>query len=173
MPVVVHTRQAENDTLDLLQAQLVSGVLQCLPSHGRWQSKLDQGFYISISGIVTFKNAANVRDAAKVPADRLPIKRIRLGLHRCRSAVKPTNRRMQPRRRFRRIASNAGRDLYVRKPLITPYGYSVAATKFALFLTTCWALEFAVKKSSKVLNCGWKHVFLASMLSAGIGHQFK
>jgi TatD DNase family protein len=35
---------------------------------------LDQGFYVSISGIVTFKNAANVRDvAAKVPADRLLI----------------------------------------------------------------------------------------------------
>jgi hypothetical protein len=50
---------------------------------------LDQGFYVSISGIVTFKNAANVRDvAAKVPADRLLIETIRRGSRRYQNAVK-------------------------------------------------------------------------------------
>jgi TatD DNase family protein len=76
MPVVVHTRQAEKDTLDLLQAHRgVKGVLHCFTeSWSMAKEALDQGFYVSISGIVTFKNAANVRDvAAKVPADRLLI----------------------------------------------------------------------------------------------------
>ena len=76
MPVVVHTRQAEKDTLDLLQAHMgVEGVLHCFTeSWSMAKQALDQGFYISISGIVTFKNAENVRDvAAKVPADRLLI----------------------------------------------------------------------------------------------------
>ena len=76
MPVVVHTRQAEKDTLDLLQAHAgVKGVLHCFTeSWSMAKQALDQGFYVSISGIVTFKNAANVRDvAAKVPADRLLI----------------------------------------------------------------------------------------------------
>ena len=76
MPVVVHTRQAEKDTLDLLRAHRgVKGVLHCFTeSWSMAKEALDQGFYVSISGIVTFKNAANVRDvAAKVPADRLLI----------------------------------------------------------------------------------------------------
>lgn len=76
MPVVVHTRQAEKDTLDLLQAHRgVEGVLHCFTeSWSMAKQALDLGFYVSISGIVTFKNAENVRDvAAKVPADRLLI----------------------------------------------------------------------------------------------------
>ena len=76
MPVVVHTRQAEQDTLNLLRAhQGVAGVLHCFTeSWSMAKQALDLGFYISISGIVTFKNAANVREvAAKVPAERLLI----------------------------------------------------------------------------------------------------
>lgn len=74
MPAVVHTRQAEKDTLDLLRAHSgVRGVLHCFTeSWSMAKQALDLGFYISISGIVTFKNAESVREvAAKVPADRL------------------------------------------------------------------------------------------------------
>ena len=74
LPVVVHTRAAEADTRQLITAQPgVRGVLHCFTES--WtlaQAALDQGYYVSISGIVTFRNADNVREVAKkVPADRL------------------------------------------------------------------------------------------------------
>jgi TatD DNase family protein len=76
LPVIVHTRQAEVDTLDLLRAHAgAHGVLHCFTES--WlmaKQALDMGFFISISGIVTFKNADNVREvAAQVPANRLLI----------------------------------------------------------------------------------------------------
>jgi TatD DNase family protein len=74
LPVVVHSRAAEADTLDLLRAHPgARGVLHCFTeswtlAHGA----LDLGWYVSVSGIVTFRNADNVRDVAKrIPADRL------------------------------------------------------------------------------------------------------
>ena len=76
LPVIVHTRQAEADTLDLLRAYAgVRGVLHCFTeSWSLAKHALDLGFFISISGIVTFKNAGNVREVARqVPADRLLI----------------------------------------------------------------------------------------------------
>lgn len=74
LPVVVHSRSAERDTLDLLRChEDVIGVLHCFTES--WQlaaAALDLGYYISISGIVTFRNGGNVRDIAKkVPRDRL------------------------------------------------------------------------------------------------------
>lgn len=74
LPVVVHTRMAETDTMDLIEAHHgVTGVLHCFTeSWSMAKRALDLGFYVSISGIVTFKNGANVRDVAKrVPSDRL------------------------------------------------------------------------------------------------------
>ena len=74
--MIVHTRQAEADTLDLLRAYAgVRGVLHCFTeSWSLAKQALDLGFFISISGIVTFKNAENVREVARqVPADRLLI----------------------------------------------------------------------------------------------------
>lgn len=74
-PVIVHTRGARADTLTLLrEAQLAQGgVLHCFTED--WdmaRAALDLGFYISISGIVTFRNADALRDVARqVPADRL------------------------------------------------------------------------------------------------------
>ncbi len=74
-PVVVHTRGARADTLALLrEAQLASaGVLHCFTED--WdmaKAALDLGFYISLSGIVTFRNAEALREVARqVPADRL------------------------------------------------------------------------------------------------------
>lgn len=76
LPTIVHTRAAEEDTLSLLRAHPdARGVLHCFTeSWSMAKQALDQGFYISISGIVTFKNAENVREVAvKVPADRLLI----------------------------------------------------------------------------------------------------
>ncbi len=74
-PVIIHTRGARADTLDLLrQAQLPqAGVLHCFTED--WdmaKAALDMGYYISLSGIVTFRNADALRDVARqVPADRL------------------------------------------------------------------------------------------------------
>jgi TatD DNase family protein len=74
LPVIVHTRSAEADTLDLLRAHPGSiGVLHCFTeSWALARGALELGWYISISGIVTFRNADNVRDVARrVPVDRL------------------------------------------------------------------------------------------------------
>lgn len=76
LPVVVHTRAAEADTLDLMRAYSdVTGVLHCFTES--WEmaaAALDLGYYISLSGIVTFRNGANVREVARrVPRDRLLI----------------------------------------------------------------------------------------------------
>ena len=75
-PLVIHTRDSLDETLDLLErerAAEVGGVLHCYT--GGWedaQRGLALGFYISFSGILTFRNAADLRDvAAKVPEDRL------------------------------------------------------------------------------------------------------
>jgi TatD DNase family protein len=77
-PLVIHTRSASDDTLRLMreeQAGEVGGVLHCFTE--TWEvakAGLDFGFYISFSGIVTFKNAQDLRDVAlKVPLDRLLI----------------------------------------------------------------------------------------------------
>lgn len=74
-PVIVHTRGARADTLHLLrEAQLPQGgVLHCFTEDWDMASAaLDLGFYISLSGIVTFRNADALRDVARqVPADRL------------------------------------------------------------------------------------------------------
>ena len=74
LPVIVHTRAAERDTRDLLIAHRnVVGVLHCFTES--WElarAALDLGWYVSISGIVTFRNGENVRDVARrVPFDRL------------------------------------------------------------------------------------------------------
>ncbi|KHL67739.1 TatD family hydrolase [Pseudomonas flexibilis] len=74
-PVIVHTRAAREDTLTLLrEADLPqAGVLHCFTED--WdmaRAALDLGFYISLSGIVTFRNADMLREVARqVPADRL------------------------------------------------------------------------------------------------------
>ncbi len=74
-PVIVHTREARADTLALLREAALpqAGVLHCFTED--WdmaRAALDLGFYISLSGIVTFRNAEALRDVARrVPADRL------------------------------------------------------------------------------------------------------
>jgi len=78
LPLVIHTRDAREDTLQLLrkhQAQEVGGVLHCFTED--WEmarAAIDLNFYISISGIVTFNQAQNVRDMAQqIPLERLLI----------------------------------------------------------------------------------------------------
>lgn len=74
-PVIIHTRAARADTLNLLREADLSqaGVLHCFTED--WdmaKAALDLGYYISLSGIVTFRNADALRDVARqVPADRL------------------------------------------------------------------------------------------------------
>ena len=77
LPLVVHTREAEDDTAAMLTKAVeevgVTGVLHCFTGSADLARKaLDLGFYISLSGIVTFKNAADLQETAKqVPSDRL------------------------------------------------------------------------------------------------------
>lgn len=75
-PLVVHTRDSAADTLRVLKeegADMVGGVMHCFTENWEIASlALDLGFYLSFSGIVTFKNAAIVKDvASKCPLDRL------------------------------------------------------------------------------------------------------
>ena len=77
-PLIIHTRLAKKDTINILKdhhADKAGGVMPCFTED--WEmakQSIDLGFYISISGIVTFKQAENVREmAAKIPDDRLLI----------------------------------------------------------------------------------------------------
>ncbi len=76
LPLVIHTRNAAKDTLELLRsegASDVGGVIHCFSEDRAFaQSALDLGFYLSFSGIVTFKKATDIQDAAAyAPADRI------------------------------------------------------------------------------------------------------
>ncbi|OTQ71250.1 MULTISPECIES: YchF/TatD family DNA exonuclease [unclassified Gilliamella] len=75
-PIIVHTRNAKEDTLKLLKKeQAYSGVLHCFTEDiDTAKALLDIGFYISFSGIITFKNAESLREVARyVPLDRILI----------------------------------------------------------------------------------------------------
>mgnify|MGYP000553574988 FL=1 len=74
-PLIIHTREARDDTLRMLKengADQVGGVIHCFTEDWDFaQQAMDLNFYISFSGIVTFKNAKAIQDVAKkVPADR-------------------------------------------------------------------------------------------------------
>ena len=77
LPMVIHTRDAEDDTAEMLTEAAgkggVTGVLHCFTgSAALAKIGLDLGFRISISGIVTFKNAKDLQETAKaIPQDRL------------------------------------------------------------------------------------------------------
>lgn len=75
-PLIIHTRDAAEDTLRILreeQADTIGGVMHCFTESRQLADQvLELGFYISFSGIVTFKNARQVKEVAKhVPLDRL------------------------------------------------------------------------------------------------------
>lgn len=78
LPLIIHTRAARKDTIAIMekhQAGDVGGVMHCFTED--WdmaKQAIDMNFYISISGIVTFNQASNVREmACKIPLDRLLI----------------------------------------------------------------------------------------------------
>lgn len=79
VPLIVHTREAEDDTIRILKDEMkhgaYTGVIHCFTASGTFANKaLDLGFYISISGIVTFKNARDLQvTAARLPRERLLI----------------------------------------------------------------------------------------------------
>lgn len=77
-PLIIHTRDAQEDTLAMLRsegAEQVGGILHCFTES--WEmarQAIELGFYISFSGIVTFKNATALREVAKlVPDDKFLI----------------------------------------------------------------------------------------------------
>ena len=76
LPVVIHTREADDDTLAILEKDgggALRGVLHCFTgTPALAQAGLKLGFYISLAGIVTFPKAAELRETAKmIPLDRL------------------------------------------------------------------------------------------------------
>ncbi len=77
LPLVVHTREAEADTAAMLERAVkeggITGVLHCFTGSADLARKgLDLGFYISLSGIVTFKNARDLQETAKwLPSDQM------------------------------------------------------------------------------------------------------
>jgi TatD DNase family protein len=73
LPVVIHTRDADDDTLGLLRDIPSRGIIHCFTGGPKFcRELLDLGFMISISGIVTFRAAENVRESALlVPDDRI------------------------------------------------------------------------------------------------------
>jgi TatD DNase family protein len=79
LPIIVHTRDAEEDTHAILGEEMgkgaFAGVIHCFTASQDFADKaLELGLFISISGIVTFKNAKALQDSARtVPADRLLI----------------------------------------------------------------------------------------------------
>lgn len=77
-PIIIHTRQAQQDTIRIMQeenASEVGGVMHCFTE--TWEmaeQALAQGFYISFSGIITFKNAVEIQEVVKkVPLERILI----------------------------------------------------------------------------------------------------
>ena len=77
LPLIVHTRDAEEDTASILRDEMgqgaFPGVIHCFTASDEFADiALELGFYISISGIVTFKNAKTLQEtASRIPTDRL------------------------------------------------------------------------------------------------------
>ena len=77
LPIIIHTRNAEADTAAILTEEMregaFTGVIHCFTASAAFaRIALDLGLYISLSGIVTFKNAQDLQDVAKwLPEDRL------------------------------------------------------------------------------------------------------
>ena len=79
LPVIIHTREAETETADILKSHCgdsnLPGIMHCFSGSAELAQKaIELGFSISFSGIITFKKAEDLRSVAKqVPLDRLLI----------------------------------------------------------------------------------------------------
>jgi TatD DNase family protein len=77
LPLIVHTRDAEEDTAAIIGEEMGKGafpaLIHCFTASGTFaEQMLDLGLYISVAGIVTYKNARDLQETvAKLPADRL------------------------------------------------------------------------------------------------------
>ena len=74
LPVILHCRDAEQELVNILNNFTnISGVIHCFSSTKKWCERfVDLGFFVSFSGIVTFKNAKDVKEAAQwIPLDRM------------------------------------------------------------------------------------------------------
>ena len=102
LPLIVHTRDAEDDTAEILAEEMGRGAFPALihcftASRDFARTVLDLGLSISISGIVTFKNAAHCRKSlAKFPNTVCWLKPTHRFSHLCRIAGKPVSRRLLP-----------------------------------------------------------------------------
>jgi len=76
LPLIIHTRNAQDDTINIMREEgkkSVTGVMHCFTeSYEMAKKAIDLGFYISFSGIITFKNAESLRDTVK----KIPIENI-------------------------------------------------------------------------------------------------
>ena len=71
-PVVIHTREADSDTADVLAGFEGTVVMHCFSSPGLVQTVVDRGYYVSFAGNVTYPKAADLRAAAaQIPAERI------------------------------------------------------------------------------------------------------
>ncbi|MFN4151370.1 MAG: TatD family hydrolase [Candidatus Sericytochromatia bacterium] len=78
LPLIIHTRESQDDTLEILKkynAESVGGVFHCFSGDVEFAKRcIDLGFYISFAGNITFKNAQNLRDVAKeIPLEHILI----------------------------------------------------------------------------------------------------
>jgi len=77
LPIIIHTRDSDNDLLSILKSQspINGGIIHCFSSNYETaKSLLDMGFYISFSGNVTYKKSYDIQEAAtKIPDDRILI----------------------------------------------------------------------------------------------------
>ena len=121
LPVVIHTREADDDTLAILREEgggELRGVLHCFTGSPRSRAPaLDLGFYISLAGIVTFPKAGELRETAQARAARSAAGRNRQPVSGAgaapRQAQRAGVRRARRRRRLPRLygidAADAGR----------------------------------------------------------------
>ena len=78
LPLIIHTRNAREDTIQIMKEENASsakGVMHCFTeTYEMAKQAIDQDFYISFSGIITFKNAESLRETVKkIPLDRMLI----------------------------------------------------------------------------------------------------
>jgi len=77
LPIIIHTRSAEEDTINILKSEMsvakFPGLIHCFTSTKELAEEcLDMGFYISVSGIITFNNAKDLKEVIKtIPLERL------------------------------------------------------------------------------------------------------
>ncbi len=95
LPIVIHTREAWDDTLEILRRHWRgSGIMHCFTGDAaQAREALELGFHLSFGGVLTFPKAENVREAARItPDDRLLVETDALTSRRCRTAANATSR---------------------------------------------------------------------------------